>query len=374
MGNWSQVAKFVSGQGQFPIDFALGVAISADTVVVTGAPTFFDSKAAYIYQKTALGWRNTLPIAALTYPTLQSPFYLQAAIDGDTIVLGGSGYAYVYVKPPGGWTNSTPLAATLAPSDTVDLAFGGSISIDGDTIVVGDSAANSNTGAAYVYQKPASGWANMTETAKLTASDGLPSDYFGQTVAISGSTIVAGAPQFFGNAGTVYLFTKPASGWSTMTQTAELTAPGSSELGLSVAVSGSTVVAGSLYSVSSGATAYVFAEPSSGWHNMGPTASLKPGDYKHPTAYASSVGISGNIVAVGASGRSNTNMGGVGGIYIFEKPRTGWQDYASTIVLTGSDARYFARLGYPLAIDGKVVVGAAFGGLYPGAAYAFMLP
>jgi hypothetical protein len=64
--------------------------------------------------------------------------------------------------------------------------FGNSVAMDGDTIVVGDVTANvgqnSEEGAAYVFVKPASGWHNMTQTAKLTASDGEESDGFGQGV------------------------------------------------------------------------------------------------------------------------------------------------------------------------------------------------
>lgn len=74
----------------------------------------------------------------------------------------------------------------------------------------------------YVFVKPASGWANATQT----ASDGLTDDSFG-SVSISGDTIVAGALDHKVGAnldqGAVYMFVKPASGWKNATQTAELT-------------------------------------------------------------------------------------------------------------------------------------------------------
>ena len=75
--------------------------------------------------------------------------------------------------------------------------FGGSVSISGNTVVVGawdaNVGANSEQGAAYVFTQPAAGWANMTQTAKLTASDGAAGDFFGDAVSISGDTIVVGA-------------------------------------------------------------------------------------------------------------------------------------------------------------------------------------
>ena len=45
-----------------------------------------------------------------------------------------------------------------------------------------------------MFMMPASGWANMTETAKVTASDAAGVDQFGGSVVISGGTLVVGAP------------------------------------------------------------------------------------------------------------------------------------------------------------------------------------
>jgi hypothetical protein len=96
---------------------------------------------------------------------------------------------------------------------------------------------------------PASGWANATQSAELTASDGAANDTFGRSVAISGSTIVVGAPIHMIGAnieqGAAYVFTMPASGWANATQRAELTASdgvAGDGLGASVAVSRSTIV------------------------------------------------------------------------------------------------------------------------------------
>src|SRR3954470_5950690 len=77
--------------------------------------------------------------------------------------------------------------AKLTASDggAVD-ALGGSVAISGDTVVAGAIAAkvdeNSQQGAAYVFVKPPTGWANATQTAKLTASDGAAFDGLGKSV------------------------------------------------------------------------------------------------------------------------------------------------------------------------------------------------
>ncbi|MCG7854731.1 MAG: FG-GAP repeat protein, partial [Methanoregulaceae archaeon] len=61
------------------------------------------------------------------------------------------------------------------------------------------------------------------QAAKLTASDGAASDLFGYSVAISGNTVVVGACSK-ARLGAAYVFEKPGTGWETMTQTAKLTA------------------------------------------------------------------------------------------------------------------------------------------------------
>jgi hypothetical protein len=89
--------------------------------------------------------------------------------------------------------------------------FGFSAAISGNTVVIGAPYAsvdgNSHQGAAYGFVKPASGWADMTETAKLTASDGAIGDWLGASVGVAGGPIIAGAPQFdVSKPGAAYVF------------------------------------------------------------------------------------------------------------------------------------------------------------------------
>ena len=131
------------------------------------------------------------------------------SISGDTVVVGAycdddkgndSGSAYVFVKPTGGWNGTYNQAAKLLASDGAMYDwFGYSVSISGDTVVVGaygDDDKGSKSGSAYVFVKPTGGWnGTYNQTAKLLASDGAPGDYFGCSVSISGDTVVVGAKQ-----------------------------------------------------------------------------------------------------------------------------------------------------------------------------------
>ena len=117
------------------------------------------------------------------------------SIDGDTVVVGAyqdddkgvdSGSAYVYTRDTAGdlASNWTQVAKLTADDGAADDYFGYSVSIDGDTMVIGaisDDDKGSNSGSAYVFTRTtagdlASGW---TQVAKLTAGDGAADDWFG---------------------------------------------------------------------------------------------------------------------------------------------------------------------------------------------------
>jgi hypothetical protein len=152
--------------------------------------------------------------------TANASLGISVAISGDTLVAGAPyaqpAAAYVFVKPASGWADTTTFAAKLTASDGVtDDGFGSSVAILGDTVVVGATQFNiGSKGAAYVFVKPASGWKSTSAfTAKLTASGGFNSDAFGSQVAISANTIFVGASdaRVGANAGqgAVYVFEEP---------------------------------------------------------------------------------------------------------------------------------------------------------------------
>ena len=288
----------------------------------------------------------------------------------------------VFVKPSSGWSNMTQ-TATLTSSDN-GIGFGTSVAISGNVIVVG--AANtsnfskqSSPGAAYVFVKPAGGWKNMTETVKLTASDGLNGDAFGNSVSISGNTIAVGA--FFVNnfSGRVYVFTCTSNA---CTQAAELTASDSDGildyLGCSVAVSGNTVVAGSYGHNNFEGASYVYVKPANGWADMTETAELTDSNSSGSDNFGFAVASSGDTVVAGAPGAFNY----YGAAYIFVEPPTGWVTTSNfTAGLGAPDAMQYDSFGQALAINENakaVVVGAAGANvgvnLEQGVVYAYAQP
>jgi len=91
-------------------------------------------------------------------------------------------------------TDYTQLAKLTASDAAADDRFGYSVAIDGSTLVVGarmDNDSGNESGSAYVF-RTTDGGATYGRVGKLTASDAASSDYFGGSVAIDGSTVVVG--------------------------------------------------------------------------------------------------------------------------------------------------------------------------------------
>lgn len=294
-------------------------------------------------------------------------FGTSVAMSGNVIVVGtNGGEAYVFVKPLSGWKNMIQ-TARLTPSDH-GAGFGASVAIGGNVIVVGAPQANQSQGAAYAFLKPAGGWKDMTETARLAASDGAPGDGFGYAVAVSGRTGVVGAPFAAVNGtfqqGAAYVFVAdPASSArlvsKTITETAKLTASdptGGDQFGISVSSSGDAVAIGALIGDEGKGEAYVFVKPPTGWVSATETAQLKPSDSGGDMGV--SVATSGGSVAVGAL----TSRGGAGSVYVFVEPQSGWADMTETAQLLPANCCW--SFGLSVSIDGAagaIAVGAPHG-------------
>jgi len=231
------------------------------------------------------------------------------AIDGDTVVAGApqsypmQGNAYVFVEPTSGWTDMTQ-TAELGPSDGFGYDnFGTSVSISGNTVLVGapDNGGSTQVGRTYVFVEPDGGWTNMTQTAELRASDGKIGYTFGWSVSISGATAVVGAPDH-PNGGAAYVFVEPKGGWTSMKQTAGLESGTSTGcMGWSTSIDGEVIIGGSQCTSGLKGAAFVFLKPSGGWRNSSkPTLRLSIPFTYGQDYFGSSVAISGTTALVGA--------------------------------------------------------------------------
>jgi hypothetical protein len=206
----------------------------------------------------------------------------------------------------------------------------------------------------------------MTQTAKLTASDGAAYDDLGfSSLAVSDSTVVAGVPKatIGGHAGqgVAYVFSEPAGGWKDTTQTAKLTASdGAAEdqLGVSVGLSESTIVAGAQLATVAGhrqqGAVYVFEEPATGWATATQTTKLTASDGGTGDNLGDAIGMSMSLLVASAPGAD----GRAGALYVFRKPAAGWPAASQIAKLTASDGA--SGLGFPsIALSDHTVIAGA---------------
>jgi hypothetical protein len=268
----------------------------------------------------------------------------------------------VFVKPASGWKNMTQVAKLTATDATFEDELGLAVDIQGDTIVAGAPVVgfNDKPGAVYVFVKPASGWKDMTETAELLASDGQPGDQLGWFVSMSGNTVVGGAISAGSNStGLVYVFTKPAKGWKKrMTQTAELSATHGGALSGWLSIDHDTVVSGGLSGVNGKEAALVYVKPAEGWKKtMTETATLEASDGQPQGGFGNSTYIEGDTIAVGAPEAKIGSNVEQGAGYVFVKPASGWKGLLTqTAKLTSSDGQAQDQLGWSVSISGNILV------------------
>jgi hypothetical protein len=432
--SWSQQAYLKASNTDKSDSFGRAVAMDGDTIVV-GAPiessgamgvdgdqdddSVIASGAAYVFVRAGATWTQQAYLKA-SDPELGDQFGSAVSIDGDTLVVGArgedssatgvgadqsgfdaveSGGAYVYVRDGTTWS----LQASLKASNTgAGDRFGKSVSVSGDTLVVGASHESGGavgvdgdqgnddaleSGAAYVFARQGTTW---SQQAYLKASNTETIDRFGESVAISGDTIAVGAYGEDSNAtgvnggqsddtewdsGAAYVFARQGTTWSQQAYLKSSNAEAGDLFGVSIALSENTLVVGALDEdggasgvdgdqgddglLLSGA-AYAFSRDGATWIQ---TAYLKSA---HPMSFAQlgrSVAVSADLAVVGAFEESSDAVGvdGVPG----PGPGALWSGAADVFDL---DTALWADAGCALdGVAGEPVL-AGSGPLEPGSA------
>jgi len=229
-GVWQQIQLLLPEESITGLSYGYDVAISGQRIVV-GAPWTGQApvrpSAVYVFEKNAVGWSRSAKLAT-AIPEDDDAFGSSVDISGDRIVVGSPsvdvnapnvGVAHIYFKSAGGWTQEARVnASDIGAYDN----FGNSVAIDGARVVVGSPGAdngsltlNFNAGAAYVYEHINGIW---LQAGKLTAPTIVGGESLGSAVAIKGDLIAVGAPSArvdnVSNRGAVDLFERGGASWS----------------------------------------------------------------------------------------------------------------------------------------------------------------
>ncbi len=378
--------KLLASDGAASDLLGVSVSISGDTAIV-GASKSSDTGAAYVFVRDSDGiWIEQQKLLA-SDGVAGDYFGRSISISGDTAIVGAIGYllspdtpgfAYIFVRgSDGNWTQQQKL---LASDGAIGDVFGISVSLSGDTAIIGAHRNDDNgddTGSAYVFIRDANG--NWTEQQKLLASDGAANTAFGRAVSISGDTAMVGTPGDNASdpaSGSVYVFIRDVNGdW---TQQQKLLASDGSDFdyfGISVSINGDTAIAGASghddNGFSSSGAAYVFVRDSDGiWAEQ---QELLTSDTALADSFGGAVSISNDTTIVGAYNTDDNGLSS-GSAYIFMRdPDTSvWTEQQKLLTSDGMANDYF---GGAVSISADTVIVGAGGtddnGSLSGSAYVY---
>lgn len=370
-------------------NYGISVSIMGDLIVVGAASANIDGSkngAAYVYTKNGDDWTSNAPSEAKIVASngvAGDYFGKSVATNGTDIAIGAensdphgenSGSAYLYIRNGSDWSTVSPTELEFTGKDTSDR-FGTSVSLTADRLVVGAFGADttrSNTGAVYVYSKTGANWDLDNAAEKVLAISTDEIARLGEAVAISGTTVVAGAPDIDLdgiNSGGVFVFEETAP--QTWIEASELTPDisetahnggdrfgkviASDENYLVIAAPGTDTAADPPSGV-----VYVYARDDAGtpddenddiWVYQTTFVAPDPADTK---TFGTSVDVQGDTILVSVLMNSGSSE-----VYIYEMNGSDWTTIAPTrTALFDSVSRYVSQ-SVAVAIDGDTIVAGA---------------
>ena len=303
-------------------------------------------------------------------------FGYSLAMDGNVAIIGArdadagdayqAGAAYIFQSENGTWKEAQKLQASDALEENY---FGGAVDISGSTAIVGSYCAPSgdqvNAGAAYIFQYEGETW---QEKQRLQPHDISQADWFGYSVAIEGNTAVVGAicksAPGKKHAGAVYIFTREDGKWKETQKLQPAELQKYDWFGNSVSISGKTIMVAAYYSdanvtneqtgakkpVTGAGCVYVYHLENGVWQQK---QKLEPSDPQGEAFFGNSVDLNAGIAIVGAY-TADTEMYNSGAAYLFRQLEDGtWEEKEK---LEPKELQHNQHFGSAVAVSGKVAI------------------
>lgn len=273
-----------------------------------------------------------------------------------------AGAAYIFEKVNNQWVE---IQKIVASDRTASDAFGWSVDIDGDRIVVGAWQADSletpygGPGAAYVFERNINNvW---VETHKFISLDRSVFDTFGNSVSVSSDVIVVGDYSDevgFQESGSAYVFECNSLGvWSQGQKITPSDIGYKDNFGYSVAIENNTIVCGARGKANDAGAAYIFNKSNSNLWTQ--TQKIVSNNISSNDYFGNSVDIDSNIIVVGAYNKTkidslNPSFLSVGAAYLFKRSSNGyWQQ---EVELAHSEPENSNQFGFSVSIHQPFVL------------------
>ena len=335
-------------------------------------------------------------------------FGMDVDIDGDTLVVGAgrddekglnAGSAYIFERNAGGNNNWGQMQKLLPSDGAAGDDFGVRVQLCGDTLAVGSAQPNSvGSGAIYLFHREGGVW---TQTKKITASDGAPGDMFGWYFSLTTDTLAVSAvghnSMGAADAGAVYIFKHNGSDWAQVDKIFPAGLAAGDYFGSGVALTSTSLLAGARYSDANGynsGAAYAYnlitgtpTPSSTPTVTPTPTATSTPTPTRTPTAtftpvdtpipgtgwwieegrliaddevsgdtFGDYVVMDGDTALISSSYANPNGITDAGAAYVFEKNGGHWTQQAKLIA---NDAAPNDNFGMEMALKGDLALIAA---------------
>ncbi len=281
--NWVQVAKFSAINGQENDFFGTSTSFNGKTLAVGATNAFNYQGGVFIFEEDDGGAINWGQMVTLTNGLTGSAYGVAVGLAGDTLAVGAHsllnrGAVYIYERNQGGANNWGYITRINSPTPQPEGYFGISLSLEGDRLLVGADEASVNSayqGAAYIFERNQGGLNNWGLVKELLADDGETNDAFGGSVSLSGDTaaIYAGGVDIGGNnsQGAFYIFEKDNGGVDNWGQVISVT----HSSGVDSDFNDNNYLSGDTLAVSTNADEIIFFERNRGGANNWGLAPIK---------------------------------------------------------------------------------------------------
>ena len=374
--NWTEKQKLLIFEGTEGDLFGCSVSLTDDTALI-GA--YYDenlSGSAYVFTRTGTTWTQQAKLLASNRSAGDS-FGISVSLDNDTALIGSCfdeyyvGNAYVFTRTGTAWTEQGKLRAKDANTND---NFGFSVSLSGDTALIGaklDDDKGVSSGSAYVFTRNGTTW---TQQAKLTSLDGAAGDQFGYSVSLDGDTALIGThdDKNRNKSGSVYVFIRNGTNWIQQAKLLASDATTNDYFGSSITLAGDTALIGACFDNDNGnysGSVYVFIRTGTTWTQQ---AKLLASDGAQNDNFGFSVSLSGDNAIIGAPW-DDDNADASGSAYLFTRTGTTWTQQTK---LHAKDSGTQDSFGTSVSLNGDIILIGAQNdddkGQDSGSAYVFM--
>ncbi len=372
-----QTTKLLASDASDGAAFGARLAKSDDNILIGAFASdgvARSSGSAYVFRADGGSWTQQVKLTASDAAELDW-FGASVSLDHDLAVIGaiqvfngGAGAVYTYRFDGVTWNEEAKLVASDAHAGD---EFGSSVSVSGDTVIVGAPAKDVGAirwlGAAYIFRQAGGKW---TQIQKLTAPDSQASDRFGGHVSVEGNRVIVGATQFPDRSGAAYVYRNDGNEWILEATLTGSDSTSGDAFGNWISFDNGKILVGALAHNERAGSAYVFRHDGENWIEE---AKLTASNAAPNAEFGSSVSLSGDFAVIGAQ-KEDDVASGSGAAYVFRFDGVNWNEQYK---LTASDLwrPRNARFGMAVSLDGDVAVVGADGtdafGDQTGSAYVF---